>query len=309
VTVMLALCAAIAFGASVAFQERAASDVPHVFALRLRLLTRLAQRPVWLLGLAAGTVGFLLQAAALRHGSLIVVQPLMTTALIFALAFVAFWAREPLHRAEWIGVVAVVAGLVGFLISAAPDVDSRAHAAADAWWSSAAIVAVAVGLPALVALRTLGRRRATLLGLAAGISNGYVAVLTKAFAQDLREGVSLVRDWPLWGLLMAAIPAVLLVQSVYQSGKLRISLPIIAVVEPFVASMAGLVLFNEHIQVGSARAVAALASVAIIGMGLWRLARNPRITARAVAERNSIDHGGHGGKFETLIPQPEEEVR
>jgi hypothetical protein len=106
---------------------------------------------------------------------------------------------------------------------------------------------------------------------------------------------------------MAAIPAVLLVQSVYQSGKLRISLPI-AVVEPFVASMAGLVLFNEHIHMGSARAVAALGSVAIIGMGLWRLARNPRITAHAVAERTSIDHGGHGGKFETLIPQPDEEV-
>jgi hypothetical protein len=308
-TFLLAVLAAFAFGASVAFQERAASDVPRVYALRVGLLTRVVQRPIWLVGLVASGVGFLLQAAALRHGSLLVVQPVMTTTLIFALALVAFGTREPLHPAEWIGVFAVVIGLVGFLISAAPDVESRAHAGADAWWSSAAVVVVGVGIPALSALRTTGRRRAMLLGVAAGISNGYVAVLTKAFAQDLQEGVSLVRDWPFWGLLVAGIPAVLLVQSVYQSGNLRTSLPIIAVVEPFVASLAGLLLFNEHIDLEDGRIAGVLISTVVIGMGLWRIARNPRITGRVVTVPSSTDSHAPDGRFKALIPEGNEEIR
>jgi hypothetical protein len=179
----------------------------------------------------------------------------------------------------------------------------------QAWWIGAAIVVVAVGAPAWWALhRPGGRRRAAGLGLAAGLANGFVAVITKAFAQDLHQGVSLVRDWPLWALIAAGVPAVLLVQAVYQTGNLRLSLPIIAVVEPTVASLWGLGLFGEDVSLGALRALGVVAAVLVAGLGLWRLAGNPLLTdlwpGRAQPVRDSSDDGS----LRAAVPDIDEEM-
>ena len=308
-TVLLALCAAIAFGASVALQERAASEVPRHHAMRVGMITRLIQRPVWLLGVAASGAGFLLQAAALRHGSLVVVQPVMTTTVIFALLLAAIWTREWLHLVEWAAVGAVVAGVVAFLLLASPDVDRVGRASGQAWWIGAGIVLIAVGTPAWWALHRQGRRRAAGLGLAAGLANGFVAVITKAFAQDLNQGVSLVRDWPLWALIAAGVPAVLLVQSVYQTGNLRFSLPIIAVVEPIVASLWGIGLFGEDLTLDPLRAAGVAIAVVVAGLGLWRLAGNPRLTDVWPGRPRPAAVATRDGRLREPVPRFDEEMR
>ena len=64
--------------------------------MRPGLLWRLIQRPMWLLGTLADWSGFGLQAIALGLGSLIVVQPLLCTGLLFALPLGAAWqGRRP----------------------------------------------------------------------------------------------------------------------------------------------------------------------------------------------------------------------
>src|SRR5205823_1347778 len=95
-TPILALCAAMAFGSSVALQERAAAEVHRDHAMKVGLLLRVARRPLWLIGLVASVAGLILQIAALRHGSLVLVQPVMATTLIFALALVAIRTRVAL---------------------------------------------------------------------------------------------------------------------------------------------------------------------------------------------------------------------
>ena len=66
-------------------------------AARPGLLIRVAQQPAWVLGVVAEVAGFVLQVIALRHGSLVVVQPLLTTSLLFtiALAWPAGGRRAP----------------------------------------------------------------------------------------------------------------------------------------------------------------------------------------------------------------------
>ena len=91
---LLALGAALAFGTSVAVQERAAAEVPYDHALKVGLVVRLARRPLWWIGVVASVAGLVLQIWALRHDSLVVVQPLMVTTLVFALVLVAIRTRE-----------------------------------------------------------------------------------------------------------------------------------------------------------------------------------------------------------------------
>ena len=125
-TVVLALLAAGAFGSGVVCQQRSAMEVPAELAARPSLLVRLVRRPLWLLGLLADLAGFALQALALRRGSLVVVQPLITTSLLFTLALSALSYHEPISRAEWRAVILVLAGLCVFLVAAAPT-EERSH--------------------------------------------------------------------------------------------------------------------------------------------------------------------------------------
>src|SRR5512142_1993676 len=99
------------FGAGVALQHRAAVAVPAELAARPSLLVRLVRRPLWLGGLMAEIAGFGLQTLALYRGSLVVVQPLLTTSLLFPLMFVAVLERPSLAPAEWMAVVAILIGL------------------------------------------------------------------------------------------------------------------------------------------------------------------------------------------------------
>ena len=72
---------------------------------------------MWLAGIASDAVGFGLQTAALAHGSLLVVQPLLTTFLLFALGIGAAWSRQPLRRFEWLCALMVTSGLAVWLCS------------------------------------------------------------------------------------------------------------------------------------------------------------------------------------------------
>jgi drug/metabolite transporter (DMT)-like permease len=287
-TLILALCASMAFGSSVALQERAAAEVHTDHAMRVGLLMRVARRPMWLLGLVASVLGLILQIGALRHGSLVLVQPVMATTLIFALALVAIRTRVALSAVEWASVIAVVGGLVVFLIFAAPNGHTAEAPHGTAWAITSGGAVVIVGALAWLSTRRHGRRRAALMGLAVGLSNAFVAVLTKAFSRQLRHGGPLWDHWALWALIAAGIPAMLLVQSLYQSGNLRMSLPIVAVVEPVAASLAGVRLFGENIRLdGDETVVIAIGVVAAV-VGLWHLAGNPRIAVIGATPRVSV---------------------
>ena len=286
-TLVLALCASMAFGSSVALQERAAAEVHTDHAMRVSLLMRVARRPLWLLGLVASAIGLILQIAALRHGSLVLVQPVMATTLIFALALVAIRTRVALSAAEWTAVIAVVTGLVLFLILAAPNGYTAESPHGTAWAVTSSAAVLIVGGLSWLSTRRFGRRRAALMGLAVGLSNAFVAVLTKAFSRQLRHGGPLWEHWALWALIAAGIPAMLLVQSLYQSGNLRMSLPIVAIVEPVAASLAGIFLFGEHITLDGDETVVIVVGVVAAVIGLWHLAGNPRITVIGATPRVS----------------------
>ena len=77
-----------------------------------RLLVRVAREPLWWWGWSAGVAGFSAQAVALHLGSIVVVQALVVTQLLFALPLGSvFTGRRPLRR-DWWGSAAVCGGLV-----------------------------------------------------------------------------------------------------------------------------------------------------------------------------------------------------
>jgi hypothetical protein len=81
----LTLLAALLIGAGFVLQQDAAMREPDSRFLSLRLMTDLFRRPLWLAGIVAMISGQVLAAWSIGHLTLSVVEPLLTTNLIWAL--------------------------------------------------------------------------------------------------------------------------------------------------------------------------------------------------------------------------------
>jgi drug/metabolite transporter (DMT)-like permease len=274
-TIVLALLSSALFGTGVALQQRPASEVPAEYAARPGLLVRVAQKPAWVLGVVAEIGGFVLQVMALRRGSLVVVQPLLTTSLLFTIGLAGRWSRHRVTAAEWVAVVAVVAGLALFLVAAQPSETSSGLADAEDWVVTGLSIGAAIGLLVWSGLRQTGRWRAASLGLAAGLGDAIMAVFTKAFSHVTEQGaLAVVTSWAPYALCAVGLAAMLLTQTAYQAGLPKVSLPIITVADPLVSCGIGVALFGETLHLGGIRGPVVVIAILVMGAGLVALSRS-----------------------------------
>jgi hypothetical protein len=251
---LAAVAAAGAFAVSATLAHRSAGEVPDAQGLGPRQLLGFVRatmaHPYWLGGIAVSTVGLGLHAFALHAGALAVVQPLLVLGVLFALPLQRRLNRERIRRIELLWALALVAGLGGFLVVATAGV-APTHEAAD---RGPAIVAglLALGAAPMCVLVSRGRQRATaaaLLGAATGIAFAGTATLIKACTRLLaRSPVALVTSWQLYTLLAAGAVGLLVNQLAFQAGPLSASLPVITVVNPLLAVLFGVVVYDENLR-------------------------------------------------------------
>jgi hypothetical protein len=240
----------------------------------LRLLWRLARRPVWLLGLASMILGFALQVSALHFGPLALVQPILALELLFVFGYLAFSGRHrvTVRARDWLAVVAMSAGIGCFLGVASPS-GGRLDAPAALWLP---VGLVTLGLVVLALTITYGPlrrhvasgpRRAAVLGAATGISWGFVAAVIKELSARLGQSIDVVAtSWPLYVLLVTGAATLVLSSHALTVGPLAASQPGFTILDPLWASLLGLFLFNEHVKTGALDLfLEALALAVIVG--------------------------------------------
>jgi drug/metabolite transporter (DMT)-like permease len=277
IAIPLALGAAVSFAIANVAQMRATRRVVAPAGINPRLLVRLASDRQWLTGLAASVVGFLLQGAALFLAPVLLVQPLIVTELLFALPLAAALAGVRLHRREWAGVVLVAAGISAFVAFGRPR-GERTQLPGTTWLAITASLAIVV--VALVALAESRRNkpmvRASLLAFAASVCFGFLSVLTKVVGHqfDVHGVAALARPQP-WLLAIAALTGLLLQQSAFRIAPLSVSLPIIDVGEPVVASLLAALAFGETIALGIGTAIGVGLSGAAVIVGIALLDTSP----------------------------------
>ena len=282
---LLGLSSAFFYGLASVMQHREAAAAPRETHLRLGLLTHLARRPMWAAGIAADAAAFVLQASALSHGPLVLVQPLLTAGLLFALGFAAVTARRRISRWEWIGCLALVGGLTLLLAAEAPSEGSLV-VPFHRWMAATAMVAIACLLLVGWARRSEGRQRPVLLAIAAGVTFAMTNAVLKSTVDVLRtRGLLEVLDgWYPYALIVVGLLGLLLVMSAFQAGPLELSLPALTVVEPVASTAVGLVLFRESIRADPAALALEAGAGALVVFGVWVLGRSPAVTGSAAPE-------------------------
>lgn len=289
--ILLSLVAALLFAAASVLQQRGTASIADDDALGAGMLASLVRRPIWVLGILADIAGFGVQAAALAVGSLLLVQPMLVTTLLFALPIAARVAHRRLSSEEWVWAALLVVSLVGFVVLGEPS-SGKDRPSFSAWIPTILIV-VPLVLACVFAAKGLphGTRRSLVLAVAAGVLLGVSAPLTKTAIHAFDSGIaSGLRSWELWAMAITASLGTFWQQSSYQAGDVQTSLPAVTVLKPIVAMALGLTIYGETLKVGGLGDIFLGLSILTMGIAtvaLGRLAAPPEAPSTEAAPQGA----------------------
>jgi hypothetical protein len=244
--------------------------------LRPSLFLALIRRPAWVAGAVLDVSSFLIQGVALAFGPLVLVMPLASTDLLFALPLLAWRQGRRVTRTEVAGAACTAGGMAAFL-AVLPSVSGTAVPGLADWIPVLiAVVAVVVTLLA-IGIRWTGTARTAFYAASAGSMLALLDAMTKSAADLFRhDGLAALAHWEPYALIGIGGTGLLLVQSSYQIGSLEVSLPVIDTVEPVGSVVMGAVVFEEPLATSWALAVQVMGAVLAI-VGIVVLSRSTKL--------------------------------
>jgi drug/metabolite transporter (DMT)-like permease len=280
---LAALLAAALFAISMALQHRSAGLVTDAgaggTAGPIGFISGTLRHPLWIIGTVADLGGFALHAIALREGPLTLVQPLLVSSVIFALALRQLLEHRRPRPNELAWACALALGLVLFITISTP----AQGVAQPADPVPTVVLGAVIGL-GILAFFVAGRRAtagaaAALLGTATGLSHAAAAGLLKEVMGTLSHGLGvLATSWPVYALIAVGALSLLLNQFAYQAGPLSSSLPAIMTVDPIVSLVIGVAVFDENFRNGPADLLGEAFGLALVigaAVGLTRSDHKP----------------------------------
>jgi drug/metabolite transporter (DMT)-like permease len=305
---VLALAAALANALTSVFQRKGIERAPQAATLRFSLITYAVRRGIWLAGFGLMIISFLLQAVALHLGRLSEVQPILTTELVFLVIVLVAWFGFRMGGREWTGVVAVTAGLAGFLAFADP-VDGTLSPPLWEWLIAGGACTGGILIATVLALRGPRWRRAAMFGTAASISFAFTAACTKVVsgfaASDL---AGLYRHWQTYALAVFGALAVFLAQNAIHAGPIVASQSTIVLVDPVASILVGVGLFGDDLRTSGAWGPLEALSLLVMVAGAVVLAHSPLVAGlKAGSDQSSellLHHPHHGGMSDAACPSP-----
>ncbi|MCX8070978.1 MAG: hypothetical protein N3C12_00810 [Candidatus Binatia bacterium] len=216
--------------------------------------------PRWLAGLGLQIAGYALYFTMLRFAPLSLVHTALTGGLVLFLLLSVFALGEHAGVREWLGGLAITAGLVCLGLSLneeASFVPARIDLVAF-FFSTTGLALLAIALDRSPG-RPIGR------SIASGLILGMAAVFAKllATAPSLHQAV---RSSALWLTLGSNIAGFALMQSALQNGRGVVVVPIFSVLSDIVPILAGILVFHEGLpRAGTAAGLRVLAFALALG--------------------------------------------
>lgn len=250
------------------------------------IVTSWVRQPAWWAGTLGAVGGYVFQALALAHGSLLLVQPLLVSSLLFVLPLGARFSNQHVRARDWYWALLLTAALTIFVLVGQPR-EGNYRPPVPAWSVALAGSVPVVIVCVLAARRTVGRPRAMLLASAVAVLLGMIAVLTKVSTHRLAtHGWHGLLTVPAPYLLVAlAATVTVLQQSAFHAGALQASVPIMLVGEPVVAVLLGVVVLGEHLVVRGGGSVILVVAIGAMTAATIALGRDSASPATLVADQ------------------------
>ncbi|MGX6602246.1 DMT family transporter [Micromonosporaceae bacterium Da 78-11] len=234
--------------------------------------------------LTAGGVG--LHVVALNFGTVAVVQALGTLTLLFALPISALRYRMRIGLAAWADAALTVAGLALIMSLSVESSEPAALSPSTGRYLSLITAAIVIVL-ALGALPSGALLRAVLLAAAAGVAFGMASVLSKAVLTAFTDGgpgsVSLFATGM---IVLFSVSGYVLGQLSYRGAGLAAPLATVSVVNPVVAAIAGVLVFDEGFRFGKVGLLIVGLATAATALGVIGLSRRTAVAGTTTASED-----------------------
>lgn len=284
---ILALCAALASAIGNVVRQRSAQEVTDRRVGHLTLFGLLLRDTRWWLG-GLGDIGsYVLLAAALDKGSVLLVMSLQVTALLFALPIYARMSHHPITRREWTWALLLAVALA-VLIAIGDPTGGQQRAPLQTWLVVAAVIGPLLLLGLLGARIWVDRPvAALLLAAVAGSLLAVFAVLMKGVVDILERHPGQVwQSFELYALVGCGVAGMIYHQSAYRAGALTASLPTIIVAKPVVGGILGIVVLGETLAAGGWEWFVLAVTAVVVIVATVGLARGEAATVSAGAGRD-----------------------
>ncbi|MFF3054750.1 MULTISPECIES: DMT family transporter [unclassified Streptomyces] len=273
---VLAVSAACCLGFGFVLQQAAARHAPRRDYLSPRLLLDLMQVRSWLAGIGLMVSGMALGALALGKGEVSVVEPLLATNLLFAMALSRHRTGQRLGRQGWAGLWLLAGGVTAFLLGGRPQGGETITNALRHWL----VVGVVVGIALLLttfAKRSQHGAAPALLAVAAGLLYGLQDALTRMSGEVLSDAgwTALVTSWQPYAVVVLGVTGLILVQSAFETAPLRMSLPALTAAQPLAGIACGIGFLGDQVRTDAGALAWQAAGLVAIVVGIVLLGLHP----------------------------------
>lgn len=286
IAALLALSSALCVAIGDVLQQQATHQIADTSIGNLKLFAKLLRNQRWRWGALLLVASIALQAAALDHGSVLLVQALLVLSLLFALPINARLAHRAMTGREWVWAVLLTAAVTVIVTVGNPQ-PGNSRASLDVW----AVVVAVLGpllIGCLAAARIWGGAvAAVLLAFVSGAMWGIFAVLTKGVVHLLGEGGwAVTRSPELYAWLLVALGGFAWEQSAFRAGALAASMPTLEVSQPIVAAVLGIAVLGETLNTSHIGVIALTVATLVMAAAAVELARGEAAAAgdRATAQ-------------------------
>ncbi|MFI5632699.1 DMT family transporter [Streptomyces sp. NPDC051664] len=273
---VLAVSAACCLGFGFVLQQAAARHAPRRDYLSPRLLLDLMRVRSWLAGIGLMVSGMALGALALGKGEVSVVEPLLATNLLFAMALSRHRTGQRLGRQGWAGLWLLAGGVTAFLLGGRPQGGETITNALRHWL----VVGVVVGMALLLttfAKRSQHGAAAALLAVAAGLLYGLQDAMTRMSGELLSDAgwAALVTSWQPYAVVVLGVTGLILVQSAFETAPLRMSLPALTAAQPLAGIACGIGFLGDQVRTDTGALAWQAAGLVAIVVGIVLLGLHP----------------------------------
>lgn len=209
-----------------------------------------------------------MQAIALDHGRLAIIQPLLVTTVVFALPLGYFLTAQEVTLRQIVGAAVVVLGLAMYAIFGDPA-GGNENAPNDEWAIALGILGAVCVILYVAARRSDSVRQAAFYGVISGILFGASACLVKPTLEMLHDGGvgTVLSHWEFYGMAITGILAFALQQVSLAAGYLATSVATVSVSNPIVSVTLGILLFDERLSRPAWHVVVAVCGLALAMLG------------------------------------------
>jgi uncharacterized membrane protein len=249
VPVLIALIGTCSLNIGFLLQKSEASDLPSIKGQKiLETLALVLKCRRWLFGTLLTSTGWILFLIAITLAPLSVIAPLNNAGVIVLVLFAILYLKEKLNLYEWIGLAAIIFGVILIPIYSIPQTTGISIFDSSFVLLLTLLMIIGLFILGIIQNKLAPTKSGSFLGFVSGITGGLGAVYTKVLSIIYDDFFSLIIVVTLF--LIFQLLSFLTLQTAFQRERATVVVPLFNSFSTLLPVIFGVIAFYETIPIG-----------------------------------------------------------